>query len=76
MVHHTNQTLTNPLNTDAKPGGGHLLGTDDNGFDELGRIMKGGQTALEIGFLSSLIATVIGTLYGAISGLAGGSSTG
>jgi ABC-type dipeptide/oligopeptide/nickel transport system permease subunit len=72
VVHHTNQTLTNPLNTDAKPGGSHLLGTDDNGFDELGRIMVGGQTALEIGFLSSLIATVIGTLYGAISGLAGG----
>ena len=72
LVHHTNQTLTNPLNTDMSPGGGHLLGTDQNGFDELGRIMLGGQTALEVGFLAALIATIIGTLYGAISGLLGG----
>jgi ABC-type dipeptide/oligopeptide/nickel transport system permease subunit len=57
---------------DQAPGGGHPLGTDDNGFDELRRIMQGGQTALEIGFLAAAIATVIGTLYGAISGLVGG----
>jgi peptide/nickel transport system permease protein len=72
VVYHTNQTLTNPLITDMAPGHGHPLGTDDNGFDELGRIMKGGQTALEIGFLASFIATVIGTVYGAVAGLAGG----
>jgi ABC-type dipeptide/oligopeptide/nickel transport system permease subunit len=72
LVYHTNQTLTNPLVTDLAPGAGHPLGTDDNGFDELGRIMAGGQTALEIGFLASFIATVIGTIYGAVSGLAGG----
>ena len=34
--------------------------------------MKGGQAALEIGFFSSLIATVIGTLVGAVAGLLGG----
>lgn len=72
LVDPTNQTLTNPLLSNQAPGGGHLLGTDQNGFDEFGRIMVGGQTALEIGFLASFIATVIGTLYGAISGLAGG----
>jgi ABC-type dipeptide/oligopeptide/nickel transport system permease subunit len=72
LVYHTNQTLTNPLVTDLPPGAGHPLGTDENGFDELGRIMAGGQTALAIGFFASLIATVIGTLFGAISGLAGG----
>ena len=72
IVHHTNQTVFNPLTTDLPPGSGHPLGTDEHGFDEVGQIMKGGQTALEIGFLSSLIATVIGTLYGAIAGLAGG----
>jgi ABC-type dipeptide/oligopeptide/nickel transport system permease subunit len=54
------------------PGGGHPLGTDANGFDELGRIMKGGQAALEIGLFASFIATVISTLYGAVSGLVGG----
>jgi ABC-type dipeptide/oligopeptide/nickel transport system permease subunit len=72
LVYHTNQTLTNPLVTDLPPGAGHPLGTDENGFDELGRIMAGGQTALAIGFFASLIATVIGTLFGAISGLVGG----
>jgi ABC-type dipeptide/oligopeptide/nickel transport system permease subunit len=72
LVYHTNQSLTNPLITDLAPGHGHPLGTDDNGFDELGRIMKGGQTALEIGFFASFIATIIGTVYGAVSGLAGG----
>ena len=72
LFYHTNQTLTNPLNSDLPPSGAHLLGTDDNGFDELGRIMAGGQTALEIGFFAAFIATLIGTLWGAIAGLAGG----
>jgi peptide/nickel transport system permease protein len=72
LVYHTNQTLTNPLISNMPPGGGHPLGTDENGFDELGRIMAGGQTALEVGFFAALIATVIGTLWGAIAGLAGG----
>lgn len=72
LIRPTNQTLTNPLITDLSPNGVHPLGTDENGFDELGRIMAGGQTALEIGFLASLIATVVGTLYGAVSGLVGG----
>jgi peptide/nickel transport system permease protein len=72
LVYHTNQIYSNPLGTDLAPSGGHLVGTDDNGFDELGRIMVGGQTALEIGFFSAAIATVIGTIYGAVAGLAGG----
>jgi ABC-type dipeptide/oligopeptide/nickel transport system permease subunit len=71
-IYHTNQFSTNVLASDQPPSGAHLLGTDDNGFDELGRMMVGGQAALEIGFFAAAIATVIGTLYGAISGLAGG----
>ena len=55
-----------------QPGRNYPLGTDENGFDELGRIMLGGQSALEIGAFAALIAIVIGTLYGAISGLVGG----
>jgi peptide/nickel transport system permease protein len=72
LVYHTNQSLSNPLITDLPPSGGHLLGTEDHGIDELGRIMVGGQTALEIGFFASAIATVIGTLWGAVAGLVGG----
>jgi ABC-type dipeptide/oligopeptide/nickel transport system permease subunit len=72
VVHPTDQTATNVLLAGKAPGGKHLLGTDLNGFDELGRIMIGGQTALEIGFFSAAVAILIGTLYGAISGLVGG----
>lgn len=78
LVDHTNQSLTQPLQANLAPGavnpmGGHagLLGTDEHGFDELGRIMAGGQTALEIGFFAAFISIVIGTLYGAIAGLSG-----
>ncbi len=72
IVYPTNQTLTQPLLSDMAPAAAHLLGTDDNGFDEFGRIMVGGQTALEIGFFAAFMATVIGTLYGALAGLVGG----
>ena len=78
LVYHTNQTLTQPLNSNLAPGQASPLsgqtdplGTDEHGFDELGRIMLGGQTALEIGFFRGVISIVIGTLYGAVSGLSG-----
>ncbi len=72
LFYHTDQTYTNILNTNLPPSGSHLLGTDENGFDELGRIMVGGQAAFEVGGFASGVAIVIGTLYGAISGLVGG----
>jgi ABC-type dipeptide/oligopeptide/nickel transport system permease subunit len=70
--YYSNQVKGNVLNTDLPPGAGHPLGTDNNGYDELGRLMVGGQAALEIGFFAAAIATVIGSLYGAIAGLIGG----
>jgi peptide/nickel transport system permease protein len=72
IFYSSNQTFSNPLVSYLTPGGKHLLGTDENGFDEFGRIMLGGQSALEIGAFASVVAIVIGTLYGAISGLIGG----
>ena len=72
LLYHSNQTVTNPLLTDQAPSGAHILGTDDNGFDEFGRIMLGGQAALEVGFFAAFVAIGIGTVYGAISGLFGG----
>jgi ABC-type dipeptide/oligopeptide/nickel transport system permease subunit len=71
-LYHSNQNSGNLLFNNLPPGKGHPLGTDTDGFDELGRMMKGGQAALEIGLFTALIATVIGTLWGAISGLFGG----
>ena len=79
LIDHANTTLANPLAANLSPGaanpmGGHAgpLGTDENGFDELRRMMLGGQASFEVGAFAALIATVIGTLYGAISGLIGG----
>ena len=72
LFYHTNQTESDILNSNLSPGPGHPLGTDENGFDELGRIMIGGQAALEVGMFAAFVAIVIGTLYGAISGLVGG----
>jgi peptide/nickel transport system permease protein len=71
-LYHSNQVSGNLLLNELPPGKGHPLGTDTNGFDELGRIMKGGQAALEIGLLTALIASIVGTLWGAIAGLVGG----
>lgn len=72
LVYHTDQLDTDLTNTYSPPGPGNPLGTDNLGFDVLGRIMRGGQISLKIGFLSAFIATVIGTLWGAVAGLAGG----
>jgi peptide/nickel transport system permease protein len=74
-IYHTNQTnsqlaLLNSTDN-APPGNGHPLGTDQTGFDILGRLMYGGQASLIVGFASALVATVFGTLYGAMSGFFG-----
>ena len=72
----TNQTNTQQALQDsvqnAPPGNGNPLGTDESGFNILGRLMFGGQASLIVGLLSALVATVFGTLFGAISGFFGG----
>lgn len=72
VLYRTNQIAPDLTQAFGRPGPGRLLGSDASGFDELGRIMKGGQTALMIGFLAAFIAIVIGALWGAMAGLAGG----
>ncbi|HYA68167.1 MAG TPA: ABC transporter permease [Acidimicrobiales bacterium] len=80
VVYPTNQTnaqealQTVPVSPPTAPGKyGHPLGTDDNGFDVLGRLMWAGRNSLLIGFVAAFMATVFGVIYGAASGFVGGS---
>jgi peptide/nickel transport system permease protein len=75
LLYHTNQTnQALALNTtfNQTPSLKHLLGTDSSGFDELGRIMFGGEYSLSLGMLAGVITIVVGTLYGMIAGFLGG----
>lgn len=72
IFYHTNQVNTNLPAEFLPPGSGHPLGTDENGYDELGRLMLGGQSTLEVGLAAALVATVVGISYGAFSGFVGG----
>ena len=73
LLHHTDQIHTNLALVNSPPGSqGHLLGTDDQGYDELGRLMIGGQTSLEVGVGAALLATAVGAVIGAFSGFFGG----
>ena len=70
--YHTNLLQTDLINAHDPPGAGHPLGTDTQGFDVLGELMKGGQAALEVGFFAAFVAITIGSLVGAVAGLTGG----
>lgn len=53
-------------------GQGHIFGTDANGRDLFIRVMLGGRVSLAIGFVATLVALIIGVLYGATAGFLGG----
>ncbi len=72
LIYHTDQVHTNLGQTLCPPGAAHLLGCDNLGYDQVGRLMIGGQTSLEVGFAAAIVAVFIGTLYGAFSGFIGG----
>ena len=72
LIYKTNQVTVNLNINNMRPSSKYPLGTDNDGFNVLGRLMVGGQSSLELGFAVSIATSVIGTLYGAIAGLAGG----
>ncbi len=72
LVYHTNQINTSVTQATLAPSSAHLLGTDEVGYDELGRLMVGGQSSLEIGIAAAVLASLVGMVYGSISGFVGG----
>ena len=60
------------LNILAFPGIEHFLGTDRLGRDLLSRMIYGARVSLFVGVFSTLIALVIGTIYGTVSAYVGG----
>ncbi|MEV6790770.1 ABC transporter permease [Streptomyces sp. NPDC051320] len=72
LIYRTDQTHTVLTQVNLGPGTAHLLGTDAIGHDELGRLMYGGKVSLLVGLAAGVLATCIGTLWGAAAGYAGG----
>lgn len=72
LIHHTDQIHTQLSLENKPPGNAHPLGTDSVGYDQLGRLMVGGQTSLEVAFGAAAVAVIIGTVWGAVAGYFGG----
>lgn len=72
LIYHTDQVHIDLSQATLPPSRAHPLGTNEVGYDQLGRLMAGGQSSLEVGIAAALLATVFGTVWGAISGYAGG----
>lgn len=73
LFYHTDQVHTDLTAVHLAPGQqGHPLGTDGIGYDQLGRLMLGGQTSIIVGLAAGILATAVGTLWGAVAGFVGG----
>jgi peptide/nickel transport system permease protein len=72
LLYPTNQVRPNLLLVTRHPSGQFPLGTDQVGYNVLGRLMVAGQSSLEVGLAAAAIATIVGTLWGAVAGFAGG----
>jgi peptide/nickel transport system permease protein len=72
LVYHTDQTHVFLSQANLGPRSGHPLGTDGDGQDELGRLMKGGQVSLELAAIAGILAALLGSLWGAVAGYLGG----
>ena len=56
----------------APPSWQHPFGTDALGQDQLARILQGGRISLTVGIASMMVAILLGTITGAVSGFYGG----
>ncbi len=72
IFYHTNQVQTDLFSANQGPSLSHPLGTDNVGYDTLGRLMQGGQTSLLVGVAAAILGTTMGVVWGAIAGYLGG----
>jgi peptide/nickel transport system permease protein len=72
LIYKTQQNSVTLANAYCTPRGAHLLGCDNLGYDVIGRLMAGGQNSLEVGLAAAFVSCLFGSIYGAVSGFAGG----
>jgi oligopeptide transport system permease protein len=53
-------------------GGTHWFGTDDVGRDLCVRVLYGARVSMSVGLIATFVSLVIGVVYGAVAGYAGG----
>jgi peptide/nickel transport system permease protein len=63
---------TNQRTSLKAPSAEHLMGTDRFGRDILTRVLWGGRLSLQVGFVSVVIAAVVGIVLGLVAGYYGG----
>jgi peptide/nickel transport system permease protein len=66
LWHYSYTTITPDNNV--PPSTTHPFGTDNLGYDEFARVLRGTQRSLEIAFSVAVLATLIGTIWGAVAG--------
>jgi peptide/nickel transport system permease protein len=62
---------TDLTNRNKPPSADHWFGTDEGGRDILTDVLYGGQLSIRIGVSVAVVATLVGTTFGAIAGLYG-----
>lgn len=72
VFYHTNQSAANLLLENQAPSAQHVLGMTPQGRDELGALMVGGQSTLEVGLGVGVLSTLFGLVWGALAGYVGG----
>ena len=70
-IHQTNETILID-NFLAAPSAEHPLGTDDQGYDVLARLMYGGRVSLLVSFMTVILMTIFGVIIGGLAGYFGG----
>lgn len=70
-IHQTNETILID-NFLAAPSAEHPLGTDDQGYDVLARLMYGGRVSLLVSFMTVILMTIFGVIMGGLAGYFGG----